>query len=450
MGALSETFTVLRHPAFPQYSTRIRKTDFCDTTSQAYSGYVDIEVRHIFFYYFESRNDPSTDDVIMWINGGPGASASIGLMMELGPCSIVNDTHVEFNPYSWNANANVLFVDQPVGVGFSYAEYGETVSSTPEAAKDMAAFIAILFNSFSSLKGRPFHVAGESYGGRYTPVFAAEIYDQNAKLVEIGMEPINLTSVMIGNGVTDPYSMTLSYNDFSCSAVSAPLTPFLPISTCVRMEKAVQRCQRLLKDSCIDQYDQINCQAAHQFCDTELTVPMFSSGLSVYDIRTVCEGEVTETICYYISLSVGKYLSQTSIRESLGVDDAVPQNFSTVGWAVNRAFEASGDEFQSSHDYIAALLDRGVRVLVYVGNYDAIANWVGNERWTLDMDWTGKIEYGSQTLREWIVGGRAAGLTRSAKGLTFATVFESGHMVPHDKPQESLAMVNRWLRNVAL
>lgn len=127
--------------------------------------------------------------------------------------------------------------------------------------------------------------------------------------------------------------------------------------------------------------------------------------------------------------SVAKYLSQTSIRESLGVDDAVPQNFSTVGWAVNRAFEVSGDEFQSSHDYIAALLDRGVRVLVYVGNYDAIANWVGNERWTLDMDWTGKIEYGSQTLREWIVGGKAAGLTRSAKGLTFATVFESGHMV---------------------
>lgn len=109
-----------------------------------------------------------------------------GFALVVGPCNIVNDTHVEINPYSWNTNANVLFVDQPVGVGFSYAEYGEQVvrwlrlsviyivttylislmlqSTTPEAAKDMAAFVAILFNSFSSLSGRRFHLASESYG----------------------------------------------------------------------------------------------------------------------------------------------------------------------------------------------------------------------------------------------------------------------------------------------
>ena len=111
------------------------------------------------------------------------------------------------------------------------------------------------------------------------------------------------------------------------------------------------------------------------------------------------------------------------------MDDAVPQNFSTVGWAVNSAFDASGDVLQASQDYVAALLERGVRVLIYVGNYDAIANWVGNERWTLDMDWSGKAEYGRQVWREWHAAGKVAGMTKGAMGLTFVTVYGAGHMV---------------------
>ncbi|TCD62999.1 hypothetical protein EIP91_006091, partial [Steccherinum ochraceum] len=77
-------FTTLGHPAFPKYSVRIKKsTDFCDGTVSAYTGYIDVEARHLFFSFFESRNDPDTDDVIFWTNGGPGCSSSIGLFMEL-------------------------------------------------------------------------------------------------------------------------------------------------------------------------------------------------------------------------------------------------------------------------------------------------------------------------------------------------------------------------------
>ena len=55
------------------------------TLHRAYTGYIDVSpARHLFFYFFESRRDPDTDDVVFWTNGGPGGSSSLGLFMELG------------------------------------------------------------------------------------------------------------------------------------------------------------------------------------------------------------------------------------------------------------------------------------------------------------------------------------------------------------------------------
>lgn len=122
--------TTLTHPAFPRHAVRIKKSDtFCDGTVPAYTGYIDIEARHLFFYFFESRSDPDRDDVVFWTNGGPGGSSSLGLFMELGPCRVLDAEGPKFHKESWNSNANIFFVDQPIGVGFSYAEYGETVVS---------------------------------------------------------------------------------------------------------------------------------------------------------------------------------------------------------------------------------------------------------------------------------------------------------------------------------
>ncbi|KAJ3753039.1 serine carboxypeptidase [Lentinula raphanica] len=441
------TFSTLSHPFFPKYSVRIKKSGFCDPTVNGYTGYIDIEARHLFFYFFESRSDTDKDDVIFWTNGGPGCSSSLGLFMELGPCRVLDDDGPKFHPESWNTNANVFFIDQPIGVGFSYAEYGESVSTTEEAAQDVAAFVAIFFENFSKFKGRGFHMAGESYGGRYLPLFASAVYDQNALLIDAGMTPINLTSVMIGNGMTDYYTMVTSYYDMTCTPVS--VEPVLDIGTCVGMKQTIPRCQKWMRESCVDQYDKISCWAASSFCDTMFMAPYRTTGMNPYDISVPCNGSIEETLCYPVTVHIRNFLSQPSVRAQLGVDThpEVALNFSSCDPDVHAAFATTQDMLHSSKDYVAALLERGVRVLIYVGSYDWICNWVGNERWSRELEWSGQNEYASQDLRDWTLDGQKAGITRSAKGglFTFATVQGAGHMVPYDKPKEALALVQRWI-----
>ncbi|KAI0047671.1 serine carboxypeptidase [Auriscalpium vulgare] len=441
-----DAFTVLRHPLFPYHSVRIKQSDFCDTTVKAYTGYIDIDAKHLFFYFFESRSDPDKDDVIFWTNGGPGCSSSLGLFMELGPCRVTNATEgTKFHAEAWNSNANVFFVDQPVDVGFSYSEHGATVSTTEQAAEDIAAFVVIFFEHFSSFKGRSFHMSGESYGGRYIPVFAAAVYDQNALLVANGLTPINLTSAIIGNGMTDAFSMVQSYYDMTCTPAS--VAPVLDISTCVRMKKALPRCKKWAKAACIDQFDSMNCEAAQTFCASEITAPYFETGLNYYDISRPCEDR--ESLCYPVTKTISTYLDRPDVRAALGVDPRVGA-FASCSSLVNGAFNAGGDILHPTVDHVAGLLERGVRVLIYVGTYDWICNWVGNERWTLAMDWSGKDAFNGEPLRTWTVDGAVAGKTRSTKGLTFATVDAAGHMVPYDKPKESLALINRWLAQESL
>jgi carboxypeptidase C (cathepsin A) len=85
--------------------------------------------------------------------------------------------------------------------------------------------------------------------------------------------------------------------------------------------------------------------------------------------------------------------------------------------------------YHQTSDWVAALLERNVRVLVYVGSSDWICNWIGNEKWTLAMDWSGKEGFNKQSLRQWMVDGQVAGVTRSFGNFTFATIDGAGHYV---------------------
>lgn len=126
---------------------------------------------------------------------------------------------------------------------------------------------------------------------------------------------------------------------------------------------------------------------------------------------------------------MASYLDQPSVRNKLGVDPAVTGNYSSCSNPVGQAFSLAMDEYHPTYPHVAALLERGVRALIYVGSYDWICNWLGNQAWTLNMEWSGKEAFGQQPLESWLIDGKVAGKTRSANGLTFATVDGAGHMV---------------------
>lgn len=144
-------------------------------------------------------------------------------------------------------------VDQPIGVGFSHGSPGVFVDTTEQAAIDVHAFLVIFFATFDEFVGRPFHIAGESYGGRYLPLFATEIVHHNQLIQQRNdtkHAPINLVSVLIGNGLTDMVSMGLSYYEQSCSATNGVGKPVLNIRSCVAMQEDVKRCTKWLQKAC--------------------------------------------------------------------------------------------------------------------------------------------------------------------------------------------------------
>jgi carboxypeptidase C (cathepsin A) len=368
-----------------------------------------------------------------------------GLFMELGPCTVnEGGDSARENPNSWINAANVFFLDQPIGVGFSYssnksAHGGE--GGTFAASEDIYAFMRLWYKAFPESKSLPFSIAGESYGGHYIPVFAEHI----AKMNEIsGLDDqIPLESVLIGNGIFSDVKQASSAYDIPCTNVTGigPL-PGFNTTVCEKMAAAVGRCEYLL-EACHNYPDPLICGAANDYCGKELEVPYFKSGLNYYDVSKPCEGY----LCYTIMDSITKYLRTDKVREAFGVDKAAPK-FQGCNEKVSREFALANDHIIDTRPFVTALLHSGIRVLIYVGTYDWICNFVGNERVFGSLEWKGLPDFRYQQENNKQVW--SGGLWWESGPLRYVRVNSAGHMVPWDKPVEALKLFKAWLGNKAL
>ncbi|EEB95708.1 hypothetical protein MPER_05281, partial [Moniliophthora perniciosa FA553] len=270
-------YELVSHPSFSEYQLLVTEPKLCDPKVKQYSGYLDISrTKHLFFWFFEARNSPENAPVILWQNGGPGcASSGMGLLYELGPCNIANHGfNTTLNPYSWNNNANVIFLDQPVEVGFSYDEDGVTVDTSPAGAKDVYAFLQLFFKRFQKYSTLPFHIAAESYGGVYAPNIANVIYKQNKQLSrdrDTTNKHINLASVILANAESDPKIQQGSVADYVCDGPYAIFDP--RGQECVDLRLKIKECQRQI-DSCYNYPSRFTCAQASLYCMTHITEPL--------------------------------------------------------------------------------------------------------------------------------------------------------------------------------
>ncbi|GAK68298.1 serine carboxypeptidase [Moesziomyces antarcticus] len=500
---------VLDHPHLPAHSLRVvsPRADLCDASVKSYSGYLDVDVdalkhdpsshprldsalsatrhekdgrtkgamEHFYFWAFESRNDPKTDPVVLWLNGGPGCSSFTGLLMELGPCNAVDPATrggkpgTERNPWAWNNNATVIFLDQPVGVGYSYVDWANQsrtdkppsrVFSAESAAHDASAFLHLLamhmgreiFNgdgeTFPS-----FHIAGESYAGRYIPLLADQILADNkriAKHPEMGLQPLSLASVLIGNGITSPKHQYPAYVEYTCTKKSGSKHPLLPKKTCDRMYESIPACLTLVekcnrKDKHGRTYDTLACKAASDYCEGALASPYDTLKKSPYDWQHPAKYDEEDW--------VAAFLNDAETKHALGVDGKGPGDkhdgvFVGCSDDVYANFGKTGDGARDSSWAVSSILEQGVRVLTYSGRRDFICNYLGNRAWSEHLPWSGKKHFNKQPLQKWFLPDKTqGGEFKNANNLTYAIVDAAGHFVPHDQPQAALAMFNTWLHS---
>lgn len=365
------------------------------------------------------------------MNGGPGCSSLTGLFLELGSSSIDKKLRPVYNEHSWNANASVIFLDQPVNVGYSYS--GSAVSNTVAAGKDVYALLTLFFQQFPEYATQDFHIAGESYAGHYIPVFASEILSHKDR-------NINLKSILIGNGLTDGYTQYEHYRPMACGDGGWPAV--LDESECRSMDNALPRCQSLI-NNCYESGSVWSCVPASIYCNNAMIGPYQRTGQNVYDIRGKCEDG--NNLCYSALGYISEYLNQQDVMDALGVEVG---GYDSCNMDINRNFLFQGDWMQPFHRLVPKILEE-IPVLIYAGDADYICNWLGNQAWTEALEWPGQKSFNRADIDDLRLPGshskKEYGKVKASGNFTFMRIYGAGHMVPMDQPENSLDFFNRWL-----
>jgi serine carboxypeptidase-like clade 4 len=100
----------------------------------------------MFYFFFESRNNRTTDPVVLWMTGGPGCASELALFYENGPFKIANDLSLVWNDFGWDKVSSIIFVDQPIGTGFSYStDVRDLRHDEAGVSEDMYDFFQVIF-----------------------------------------------------------------------------------------------------------------------------------------------------------------------------------------------------------------------------------------------------------------------------------------------------------------
>lgn len=344
-------------------------------------------------------------------------------MTENGPFRVTNNgSNLVMNPQSWNTNRNVLWVDQPVGTGFSYVQDSRGyVVDEQEVAMEMYTFLQGFLAMHPEYAKLPFWIAAESYGGHYAPAVANYIAQQNLK--KAGPIMIDLQGIMIGNGMTQPEIQYGAYGEYAYGH------GMIDYPTYEKVQSQYAACAALIgKGDFTD---------ANTACNGIFdTIEDAAGPFNVYDVTKPCIG----SLCYDFT-AVTNYFNRLDVFAAW---NTMPKNSweTCDGTVYNRIVK--GDWFVSQRKVIPFLLQNQIEVLVYNGNLDFICNFIGSESWVRTMVWPGTSAYNAASRQMWFENGLINGYLKEYQNLHMLVVNNAGHMVPMDQPLVARLMMERF------
>ncbi|KAM7267632.1 hypothetical protein ACFE04_009798 [Oxalis oulophora] len=380
----------------------------------------------------------------IYTNYRPGCSSvAYGASEEIGPFRINKTASgLYLNKFSWNNVANLLFLESPAGVGFSYANRSSDLldSGDHRTARDSLEFVLQWFNRFPRYRNRELYITGESYAGHYVPQLAGEImvYNKQSK------HPINLKGIMVGNAVTDTYYDNLGTVTYWWShAMISDKTYKQLINTCdFSRQKESDECESLYSyamDQEFGNIDQYNIYAPPCSIKSDgksrrnMRLPhrphqMFRQ-LSGYDPCTEKYAEI-----YYNRADVQKALHANITK--------IPYKWTACSEVLNRNWN---DTAASVLPIYREMIASGLRIWVFSGDVDSVVPVTATRYSLAQLKLTTKVPW-----YPWYVKGQVGGWTEVYEGLTFATVRGAGHEVPLFKPRAAYQLVKSFLKGQPL
>ncbi|MCJ1475710.1 hypothetical protein MMC13_004373 [Lambiella insularis] len=435
-------YTVFEHAATGAKLEFVTNSGICETTPgvNQYSGYLSVGTNmNMWFWFFESRNSPATAPLAIWLNGGPGCSSMIGLFQENGPCQFYNGASTpSLNPYSWNEYANMLYVDQPIGVGFSYGT--DSVTSTVTAAPFVWKLLQAFYAQFPTYESREFGLFTESYGGHYGPEFAYYFQAQNAaiKAGTVTGENIDLIALGINNGWYDPIIQYKAYVDFSYNNTYKPLITAAQHTSYTNTYNS--DCLPLLKECPSITGENSACQNADNTCYGDIEGPISQgANFDVYDVREPSNDP-------YPPATYSSYLTQASVVKAIGAKSTYQECPS----APYNKFANTGDDSRSFLATLSSVVDTGLTTVIWAGDADWICNWFGGLNSANAITYSGQSQFAAAPLASYTVSGKQTGTFKSVGNLSFMRVFGAGHEVPYYQPATALQVFTQTMQQKAL
>ncbi|XP_023768895.1 serine carboxypeptidase-like 51 [Lactuca sativa] len=422
--------------------TSIKKSSGGTTDGSETWGYVEVRPRaHMFWWLYKSPYKPkhptNSWPTILWLQGGPGSSGvGFGNFGELGPL----DVDLRPRNSTWLQKADLLFVDSPVGSGYSYVEDESLfVKTDVEAAIDVTTLLKVIYNRNKIKVKNPLYIFAESYGGKFAVTLALSAL----KAIEKGELKVKLGGVALGDSWISPEDYVLSWG---------PLLKDMSRIGDVAFNQSTSLALKIQQQIANGQY----VNATDSWAELEEVLIDSSNGVDFYNFMLDMSNDpnilTTKTSRRFenkpyalVSEADGNDLDSVMngpIREKLKI---IPTNVEWGGQSGDVFTAMEGDFMKPRIQEVDELLSKGVNVTIYNGQIDLICSTKGTEAWIKKLKWDGLSTYLNVHRTPLYCGedkSTTKGFFKSYENFAFYWILGAGHFVPVDQPCVSLEMVS--------